>query len=92
LAVSAAAIVVGGRNSGALTATSGAASATGGTGGNGGAGGSVTPFLGRSARSIVNRRIIPALAADTDLWTDPVWLVDSTPVECARSRPTVRRS
>jgi hypothetical protein len=25
-------------------------------------------------------------------WTDPVWLVDSTPVECARSRPTVQRS
>jgi hypothetical protein len=32
------------------------------------------------------------LAADTDLWTDPVWLVDSTPVECARSRPAVLRS
>jgi hypothetical protein len=38
------------------------------------------------------RRIIRELAADTDLWTDPVWLVDSTPVECARSRPTVQRS
>jgi hypothetical protein len=35
---------------------------------------------------------IRMLAADTDLWTDPVWLVDSTPVECARSRPTVLRS
>src|SRR4051812_41294938 len=32
------------------------------------------------------------LAADTDLWADPVWLVDSTPVECAPSRPTVQRS
>ena len=32
------------------------------------------------------------LAGDTDLWADPVWLVDSTPVECARSRPTVARS
>jgi hypothetical protein len=32
------------------------------------------------------------LATDTDLWDDPVWIVDSTPVECARSRPTVKRS
>jgi hypothetical protein len=38
------------------------------------------------------RRVIRELATDTDLWTDPVWLVDSTPVECARSRPTVQRS
>jgi len=26
------------------------------------------------------------------VWTDDVWVVDSTPVECARSRETVRRS
>ena len=38
------------------------------------------------------RRLIRALASDTDLWHDPLWLVDSTPVECARSRPTVKRS
>src|SRR3954463_14485001 len=38
------------------------------------------------------RKVIRDLAAATDLWTDPVWLVDSTPVECARSRPTVQRS
>jgi hypothetical protein len=38
------------------------------------------------------RRVIRDLAADTDLWADPVWLVDSTPNECARSRPTVARS
>jgi len=38
------------------------------------------------------KRLIRVLAADTDLWADPVWLVDSTPVECARSRPTVLRS
>ncbi len=38
------------------------------------------------------KRCIRELAADTDLWADPVWLVDSTPVECARSRPTVARS
>src|SRR4051794_21560382 len=43
LAVSAAAIAVGGRNSGALSATSADATATGGNGGNGGDGGSVTP-------------------------------------------------
>jgi hypothetical protein len=38
------------------------------------------------------KRVIRMLAADTDLWGDPVWLVDSTPVECARSRPTAQRS
>ncbi len=38
------------------------------------------------------KRLIRVLAADTDLWTDPVWLIDSTPIECARSRPTARRS
>ena len=26
------------------------------------------------------------LARDTSLWTDDVWVADSTPVECARSR------
>ena len=36
--------------------------------------------------------MIRDLAAATDLWADPVWLVDSTPVECARSRPAARRS
>jgi len=38
------------------------------------------------------KRIIRILARDTDLWTDPVWLIDSTPVECARSRPAAQRS
>ncbi|GLX48691.1 hypothetical protein Shyhy01_16410 [Streptomyces hygroscopicus subsp. hygroscopicus] len=32
------------------------------------------------------------LAEDCDLWLDDVWIVDSTPVECARSRETVKRS
>ncbi len=32
------------------------------------------------------------LARDTTLWTDDVWVVDSTPVECGRSRETARRS
>jgi hypothetical protein len=36
--------------------------------------------------------VIRVLAADTSLWTDDVWIVDSTPVECGRSRETVRRS
>jgi len=38
------------------------------------------------------RWLIGMLARDTDLWTDDVWVVDSTPVECARSRETVHRS
>jgi Transposase DDE domain len=36
--------------------------------------------------------LIGVLARDTSLWTDDVWLVDSTPVECGRSRETTRRS
>jgi hypothetical protein len=36
--------------------------------------------------------LIGELARDTSVWTDDVWVVDSTPVECARSRETVRRS
>jgi hypothetical protein len=38
------------------------------------------------------KHLIRLLATDTDLWSDPCWVVDSTPVECARSRPTVKRS
>jgi hypothetical protein len=38
------------------------------------------------------RWLIGMLARDTDLWTDDVWVVDSTPVECARFRETVHRS
>jgi hypothetical protein len=38
------------------------------------------------------RWLIGALARDTSLWTDDVWVADSTPVECARSRETVHRS
>ena len=36
--------------------------------------------------------LIRMLAADTSLWTDDVWVADSTPVECGRSRETARRS
>jgi Transposase DDE domain len=45
----------------------------------------------RAAASLI-RRCIRALAADTSVWTDDVWVVDSTPVECGRSRETARRS
>ena len=45
----------------------------------------------RAARSLI-RHCARALAASTSLWTDDVWVVDSTPVECARSRETVKRS
>ncbi|MET8810274.1 IS982 family transposase [Streptomyces sp. NPDC004546] len=38
------------------------------------------------------RRITRLLAADTSVWSDDVWLVDSTPVECGGSRETVKRS
>jgi hypothetical protein len=37
-------------------------------------------------------RVIRALAADTSLWTDDVWVVDSTPVGCGCSRETAKRS
>ncbi|MEO3823065.1 IS982 family transposase [Actinomadura sp. B10D3] len=45
----------------------------------------------RSALPLV-KRAIRMLAADTDFWLDNVWIADSTPVECGRSRPTVKRS
>src|ERR1022692_5214900 len=44
----------------------------------------------RAAASLL-RHCIRALAADTSVWTDDVWVVDSTPVECGRSRETARR-
>ena len=36
--------------------------------------------------------VIEHLAADTGLWSDDVWVADSTPVECGRSRETMHRS
>ncbi|PZS17195.1 MAG: IS982 family transposase [Pseudonocardiales bacterium] len=36
--------------------------------------------------------LITTLARETSLWTDDVWVVDSTPIECGRSRETARRS
>jgi hypothetical protein len=36
--------------------------------------------------------LIRVLATDTDLWDDDTWVIDSTPVECGRSRSTAQRS
>jgi hypothetical protein len=36
--------------------------------------------------------IIRALAVTCDSWHDDLWLIDSTPVECGRSRETAKRS
>ena len=38
------------------------------------------------------QHLIATLARDCPSWHDDLWLVDSTPVECGRSRETVKRS
>lgn len=45
----------------------------------------------RSALPLV-KRIIRDLGRDSDFWFDNHWIVDSTPVPCAMSRPSVKRS
>jgi hypothetical protein len=45
----------------------------------------------RSALPLV-KRIIRDLARDSDFWFDNQWIVDSTPVPCAMSRPAVKGS
>jgi hypothetical protein len=45
----------------------------------------------RAAAPLI-RHCIRALAASTAAWTDDVWVIDSTPVECGRSRETAKRS
>jgi Transposase DDE domain len=45
----------------------------------------------RRASSQLNA-VIRLLATDTDLWADDTWVIDSTPVECGRSRQTAKRS
>jgi hypothetical protein len=45
----------------------------------------------RAAAGLITT-VIRALSTDTTLWTDDVWVVDSTPVECGRSKETVKRS
>ena len=46
--------------------------------------------LRRSADMIA--RVMGCLARECESWHDDVWLVDSTPVECGRSRETQKRS
>src|SRR5437588_13086970 len=63
---------------------------------------SSTPFPYLPAQPGYNKRVrksipqlkalIRILAADTDLFFDDLWVIDSTPVECGRSRPTAKRS
>jgi len=36
--------------------------------------------------------MIRLLGEDSDVWADDTWLIDSTPVECGRSRPTAKNS
>ncbi|MFK4099281.1 hypothetical protein ACI2L1_04180 [Streptomyces sp. NPDC019531] len=38
------------------------------------------------------KKAIRLLATDMDFWFDNHWIVDSAPVECGRSRPTVKCS
>lgn len=45
----------------------------------------------RAAISLLTS-MIRVLAQDTSLWSDDVWLVDSTPVGCGCSRETAKRS
>ena len=45
----------------------------------------------RKAAGLI-QQVTRLLAVDTTLWSDDVWVVDSTPVECGRSRETVKRS
>jgi Transposase DDE domain len=45
----------------------------------------------RAAAGLITT-LIRMLAADTSLWSDDVWVADSTPVQCGRSRETARRS
>jgi hypothetical protein len=52
------------------------------------------PGYNKRLRAAANllRRVIVVLASDTTFWTDDVWVADSTPVECGRSRETTKRS
>ncbi|MDP9845036.1 hypothetical protein J2853_004247 [Streptosporangium lutulentum] len=45
----------------------------------------------RAALPLV-KQMIRELATDSDFWFDNHWIVDSTPVPCGMSRPTVQRS
>jgi Transposase DDE domain len=62
--------------------------------------GSMFPYVPRQAgynkrlraASGLLKALIRVLATECSSWTDDLWLIDSTPVECGRSRPTARRS
>jgi hypothetical protein len=45
----------------------------------------------RAALGLV-KRVIRMLARSSEFWLDDCWIVDSTPVPCGMSRPTVQRS
>nr|WP_250213765.1 hypothetical protein [Acrocarpospora catenulata] len=45
----------------------------------------------RAASALV-LHMIRVLGRDSSLWSDDVWVADSTPVECGRSRQTASRS
>ncbi|MEV7955926.1 IS982 family transposase [Streptomyces sp. NPDC058316] len=45
----------------------------------------------RNASELI-KHMIRTLAQDTSLWSDDVWVVDSTPVGCGCSRETAKRS
>jgi Transposase DDE domain len=42
--------------------------------------------------AVALQAMIRLLAEDTEVWADDTWLIDSTPIECGRSRPTTQRS
>ncbi|GLY80519.1 IS982 family transposase [Actinoallomurus iriomotensis] len=42
--------------------------------------------------AVMIKHVLRALATDTAFWRDDVWVIDSTPVECGRSRETAKRS
>ena len=42
--------------------------------------------------TVTFQAVLTHLAAETGLWSDDVWVADSTPVECGRSRETALRS
>lgn len=45
----------------------------------------------RAAAGLITT-VIRLLSVNTTLWTDDVWVMDSTSVECGRSKETVKRS
>jgi hypothetical protein len=59
-----------------------------------GAGKGTQPGYDKRLRALADTLawLIAVLAHDTQPWADDVWVVDSTPVECARSREAAHRS